>query len=99
MIGAPWRESNHIVCRMAGMVTFEHILDINRLRFLYRILKSRPKFIENNFCFFINSSFLMNEIEFLMMIKYGVDDFLDNDLDALIARIFEDEYIFNIDPG
>ena len=101
MIGAPWRESNHIVCKMTGMVTFEHILDINRIRFLYKILKYPPKFIENNFSFFINSSFLMNEIEFLIMTKYNVDNFLDNDLDALIARIFyvHDQYIFNIDRG
>ena len=43
----------------------------------------------------------MNEIEFLMMTKYNVDDFLDNDLQALIARIIyvHDEYISNIDPG
>ena len=43
----------------------------------------------------------MNEFGFLMMIKYNVDDFLDNnDLDPLIARIIyvHDEYIFSIDP-
>ena len=75
MIGAPWRESNHIVCKMAGMVTFEYILDINRICFLYKILKYQPKFIENNFSYFINNSFLMNGTEFLIMTKYNVDDF------------------------
>ena len=69
--------------------------------FLYTILKSRLKFVKNIFGIFINSSFLMNALEFLMITKYGLDEFLDTDHDALIAKIFyiHDKYILDIDPG
>ena len=60
-----------------------------------------PSFIYKKEFFINNNSVLINEIEFLILTKCNVDDFLDNDLDALIARIIyvHDEYISNIDPG
>ena len=52
ILGVGWGESNHEVCMAVGLVTFPHLIDIDRVKFIYRTLKVPPRFIEKNIVYF-----------------------------------------------
>ena len=88
----PYYESNHMVCEALNMVTFEHQLDIIKMKFTFKLFTKRPIFILKNYNYFLTNSMLLKDVTNFMFYKYDVIDFLDNDISALIARIF---YVHN----
>ena len=88
----PDRESNHLVCELAGILTFDHYSNWNKIKFVYKIFKEPPDFIDKNFNFMFLNSKLLNEVSAILDNVYQVHDLLSNDIDALRSRVF---YIHN----
>ena len=85
-------ESNHYACQEAQLFTFQHFINKCKIMTAFRIL-SRPcnyffKIIE----FLSISSVFLREMYVLLQDFYGLDSILNNDKDAVIARI---EFIQN----
>ena len=74
------------------MLTFEHLVNLIRLKFAHKMMNTPGTFIYKVFRSNIDSSVLFHEIDNFMFDKYGVRDFLNNDIDALCSRIF---YVHN----
>ena len=79
-------ESNHFVCELAKMLTFEHYLNKNIISFAYRMLEKSCNFISKiKRCF--KSSFFLLEVYGILKNKYDIESLLDNDREALWSRI------------
>ena len=90
---------NHFVCNMLGLVTLNHTLKFNIIRFVHNIFHNSPSIVEINKAFFLNNSVLYLEANKILRADYGVEDILDNDLDALHSRVLfvHNEYFNNSD--
>ena len=78
IFGVPWRERNHVICRVAGILTFDKHLDVSLLRLAFNFFKSPPDFIARNFTFFSLNSYLLNKCNSIFCDKYDVPNFIDN---------------------
>ena len=87
ILGVPWREHNHIICRVAGILTFDKHLDVSLLRLAFKFFRNPPVFISRNFTFLSLNSYLLKECNSIFCDKYDVTDFIENDYDALLSRI------------
>ena len=85
ILKVPWRASNHVVCQMVDLVTLPHIINMQKLKFVYRCFNSpsRFNFLSKNFVYLSFNSEFLREMDFIMTNEYNVILFLDNDLDAL----------------
>ena len=78
------------------MICFNDFIFMNRIKFVYKLFKKSPDFISKNYSYFMLSSKFLDKTDDLMKCEYGVEDFLSNDLDALVSRILyvHDFYTF-----
>ena len=88
ILKVPYGASNHDCCEILGLLTFKHFLNSARLKFILRILKIPCVFISKIVPFLKIKSICFNELELLFKDVYNVNNILDNDKEALIARIF-----------
>ena len=88
VFNVPDRESNHLVCEIAGLLTFEHQVNWTKIRFIHRLFSDPPYFIKKNYHFMFLNSQLLNEVYSILDISYDVKDILTNDIDALKSRIY-----------
>ena len=58
------------------------------MKFAYNMCYSNNKLISKLRNFIINKSCIINEMKLIMYDKYGVENFINNDIDALISRIY-----------
>lgn len=87
-------ESNHFACEIAKLMTFEHFLNSNLIFFAYRMLEKPCNFIRKvKHCF--QNSYLLREVYDILGSKYEIDSLLENDKDAIKARI---SYVQNHEP-
>jgi hypothetical protein len=87
IIKCPNYVSNHFVCNHLNLLTFKHYVNWIKIRFAYKLTFSNNILIQLLQKYFINDSFIMNEIRATLENSYDVIDFLENDLDALKSRI------------
>ena len=75
-------ESNHLLCKATGLVKT-------------RLFKSPPLLIYKLKLIILYNSYLLKYVNTTFKTKYNVYDILENDIDALKARIFyvHDEYV------
>ena len=83
----PDSESNHLICEVAGLITFNHHLNLSKIKFIHRTFNNPPYFIKKNFYFMFLNSQLLNEAYSILKNVYKVDDLLNNDLQALKSRV------------
>jgi hypothetical protein len=83
----PFFVSNHYVCELVNMSTFLHHLNMVKMKFAYNMCYSNNKMMIKLRNYIINNSCVVNEMKEVMYDKYGVENFINNDLDALISRI------------
>ena len=88
ILGFPKWESNHYACYILNQLTFEHLMVLKKLKF-YRWLTqcSSPCFIINKH-YFLNNSLLKSKLDDIFYEKYQVSNFIENDFDALVSRLF-----------
>ena len=80
--------SNHLVCSILNAFTFENLLNYRQLRFLFWLRKCQsPCFYLHKTYFLYNSTFA-HRIFKVWQEKYSVCNIYENDVHALIARIF-----------
>ena len=103
ILNVPNFYSNHLVCEFMGLVTLIHQLHIEKVRFIYKIFKNPPAFLNKNFNYFKYNSYFLKDVEIIFNTFYDVDDLLDNDFEAIVARVYFIHNRYNdrlfIDPG
>ena len=80
-------ESNHYVCQEAGMFTFEHFVNKQKILAGIRFISNPCNFIRKIKEFLTISSFYYKDLYDMLLTTYDVDSLTDNDKDALISRI------------
>ena len=79
--------SNHYVCGILSLFTFEHFINIKLTRFMLWIKNSKSDSFYRYKYYFLYNSIFMTNLELLWKSKYNVPDVLSNDIDALVSRI------------
>ena len=87
LIGVSYHESNHYSCQEARMLMFDHYLSSLKIDFFFRLYMHPCKFMRKVFEYLSVSSVFFNEICDMVKCKYGIDDLIDNDIDAIHSRI------------
>ena len=88
MLNLPKYFSNHYVCSILNVLTMENFMNFRILNFYFWL---RDCFSE---CFFIHRSYFLKfshfktYVENIFLLKYNIPDVLDNDIEAILARIF-----------
>ena len=95
ILGTSYHESNHYVCEVAKLHTFENYINKIRIMFQYRLLQRPCKVILKNYNFFKNTSYFATDINNLLRSKYQIENLIINDKDAVLARI---QYVQNHEP-
>lgn len=82
------RESNHMVCEISRLFTFEHFVNFSQISAIMRVFKNKmcPFLSKMSFFLKINSAYI-NRARILMSSKYGVHNLFDNDIDAIRSRM------------
>jgi len=79
--------SNHIICSLLDTFTFKHLLNFNILRFFSWMSRcNSPCFVMHR-KFFIKHSYFKQCIERVCFTNYEFRNFLENDFNAVVARI------------
>lgn len=87
ILGLSSHESNHFACQEAQLLTFKHLLNKMKVMTVFRLFQSPCNYIAKNLPFLRISSVFCTEIRDLFHKEYGIEDVLDNDRDAVNARI------------
>ena len=80
-------ESNHFVCQEAGLHTFEHFINKQKILAGLRFMYNPCDFIEKTKVFLTVSSFFYTDIYDLLSNIYGLESLFHNDRDAIMSRI------------
>ena len=80
-------ESNHVACEKLGINIFKHLLSIRLIKYYFSIINARSKALNNiKYYMMLNSNFYMN-LRKRFSDMYDIDCIVDNDKNALMARI------------
>ena len=83
---APW-ESNHKACELMHFPIFIHFINFKLVTYLFSILHSNSFCLNSLRYYFRYDSFILANVENIFKDQYGVSNILENDLEALLARI------------
>ena len=88
-------ESNHFVCQEAGLYTFEHYVNKQKILAGIRFIYSPCEFIKKTKLFLTVSSFFYGDLYDLISNVYDLESLFHNDRDAIVSRI---AYVQNHEP-
>ena len=88
ILGIPKFYSNHFTCNALNTLTFENFINFKCLKFLFWLSKCNSGCFYLHKIYFLNSSNYISNFNKLWFNKYGVTNVLENDLCALISRIW-----------
>jgi hypothetical protein len=83
----PWRESNHYTCNTAGLPVFKHLINRKVISFLTNILNTSSICMMPLKAYYKYDSQISKCVNETFSNEYGLDNALDNDLDAIKSRI------------
>ena len=87
IVGLPKRYSNHIVCRSLGVFKLKHLMNLQLFKFcLWLNNCESPCFVRHK-TYFMRMSRFRATIDAIALRDYSFGDVIDNDYDAIIARI------------
>ena len=95
MLGIPFRSSNHEACLSADMLTFDHLRHNKIFNFGYLLKNSRSESLRPIKGYLLRHSLFVNNMNKIGEQVYGVSNILDNDKQAIQARI---SYVFTREP-
>ena len=95
ILNVPYNSGNHFCCDILGILTFKHLLNFNRIKFVYNLFKKPCNFIEKNMCFLLDNSTILKNINLVLLSDYNVLNIFFNDFDAILSRVF---YVNNNEP-
>ena len=81
------RESSHRICNFADLLTFEHQIRFNKVRFIFKIIKNPCSIISKNL-FVVKYFKFYADVLYMLRDKYNMFTFLENDLIGIKARFF-----------
>ena len=87
IIKVSYHESNHYACQEAHLFTFDHLVSKIKVSTTFRLFKDPCDFFMKVKPFMVVSSVLYRDVLDLLWKKYEVNSLIDNDHDAIIARI------------
>ena len=87
IVNAPYFYSNHHVCNSFNLLMFNHYINWISIRFAFRVIKSKNMLFMKLNNFFRHDSMLIRKV-YKICNNYGIKDSLNNDIDAIKARIF-----------
>jgi len=96
LIGLPKRFSNHLVCNELGVLTFEHLTNWKRIRFLFWLNSCTSPCFSSLKIYFMRFSNVKRVVDSISFRLYGISNILDNEYDAIISRIF---FVQNTEPS
>lgn len=85
--GVSTRDSNHIICERANLMTFNHYMNFIRIRTAYKLITEPCSFIYKNIAYMKHSSNVIRNVLKTLKIAYDVDMLFENDLDAIHSRV------------
>lgn len=88
-------ESNHKACHLAGLMTFNHFINWQRIRFSYKIISNPCKYLRKCLLNVSEDLFLANEAKSVLLSEYNIESMMENDIDAIKSRIL---YVQNNEP-
>ena len=80
-------ESNHYACQEAQLLTFQHFVNKCKISTAYRLFSRPCAYILQVYDFLSVSSVFLKHVNDLLLNVYEIDSLLDNDKDAIFARI------------
>ena len=87
LIGFPKYFSNHYTCNALNMLTFQHLMNYRLFRYYKWLSETKsPCFIAHK-CALVHFSVLSQKVRRIFSSSYGVCNLLENDTDAIAARI------------
>ena len=95
MLGIPFRSSNHEACLSADMLTFDHLRHNKMFNFGYLLKNSKSESLRPIKGYLLRHSLFVNNMNKIGEQVYGVSNILDNDKQAIQARI---SYVFTREP-
>ena len=88
ILGSPKRFSNHVVCGLLGVLTFEHFLSWRFYKYLNWLNKCASSCFRPFKCFFIRYSRYSLSIQEEFFTKYNITDLFNQDDDAVLSRLY-----------
>ena len=89
ILNVPYGASNHDCCEILNLLTFNHFINFNKIRFVYKLFMNPCNFVLKNLSFLKKDSLFLKEINDTLAEQYDVySDLFLNDLDGILSRIF-----------
>ena len=87
ILGLSYHESNHYACQEARMYTFENLINNNKIQFMFRLYMKPCNLMRKLWSYLLVSSEFFQDVNEIACKKYGINDLLENDMDAVKSRI------------
>ena len=87
ILGLPKRSSNHYACYLLDKPIFKHLLNFRMLKLYRWLVKSNSICLSVNKLWLLNHSSLKIKLDAIFHDVYGIDDIIENDIDAIFSRI------------
>ena len=98
ILNLSYGESNHFVCSITGLYTFNHFVNLNIFRSIIRFFRKPCSFVTKCMPYLKYHSVLLKETNVILRSIYNVHScILENDFDAILSRVhfvFNEECIF-----
>ena len=87
ILNLSYHESNHYACQEAGLLTFQHLMNLQKYNTVTRLILSPCTFIEKSLPYLKVSSFLLKDARSIFLREYEIEAIFEQDQDAIRARI------------
>ena len=83
----PYYVSNHVTCELLNLPIFIHFINKKMLNYFFNLINSESPCLKDFKTYFKSKSHIYYYTSIILQEVYNVNNFLENDLDALKARI------------
>ena len=88
LIDSPIRFINYLVCNQLGVLTFEHLINCKRIRFMFWLNSCISPCFSSRKIYFMRCSNVKRVVDNISFRLLGTSNILDNYYDATMSRIF-----------
>ena len=87
MLNLSYHESNHYACQEAGLLTFQHLMNVQKFNTVTRLFLFPCTFIQKSLSYLKVSSYLLKDIRNIFLRDYNIEAIFKQDRDAVRARV------------